>query len=123
MITSFIGLVATVVFHASLKTSKGLFPKVPRRQDVSSLKTKTMEFFKSPHLYSVAVIYTSSRLFMTLSLVYIPLFINETVMNNSGALATVPLASFLVSAFAALIVKLCSDHCGGLRVSSSSTRK
>ncbi|XP_046661470.1 major facilitator superfamily domain-containing protein 12-like isoform X2 [Homalodisca vitripennis] len=116
IVTSVIGLIVTMVFHSALKTTRGLFPRLPRKQEILSLQAKSLKFFRSPHLYSVAVIYTSSRLFMTLSLVYIPLFINETVLSQVGTLATVPLASFLVSAFAALIVKLCSVHCGGLRI-------
>uniref|UniRef100_A0A1B6F907 Major facilitator superfamily (MFS) profile domain-containing protein n=2 Tax=Cuerna arida TaxID=1464854 RepID=A0A1B6F907_9HEMI len=116
IVTSVIGLVVTMVFHSTLKTTRGLFPRLPRKQEILTLHAKSLKFFRSPHLYSVAIIYTSSRLFMTLSLVYIPLFINETVLSQVGTLATVPLASFLVSAFAALIVKLCTDHCGGLRI-------
>ncbi|XP_054277932.1 major facilitator superfamily domain-containing protein 12-like isoform X2 [Macrosteles quadrilineatus] len=115
VLTSILGIGGTIIFHTSLKNYAHA-PRLPRKQEMLALKAKSIEFFKSPHLYSVAIIYTSSRLFMTLSLVYIPLFINETILSQVGALATVPLASFLVSAFAALIVKLCSENCGGLRI-------
>lgn len=79
-------------------------------------------FFKSPLLYQNALLYVFSRLFMTTSLVYMPLWLNERsyvppsngsliedVIVNSGNnienIATVPLVSFIASFIASMVIK------------------
>lgn len=50
----------------------------------------------------IALIYTTSRLFHSLTLTYTPFFINETNITNSGILAMAPFFNFmaaLVSSF------------------------
>lgn len=81
-------------------------------------------FFKSPLLYQNAALYVFSRLFMTTSLVYMPLWLNErayvpTVPNsltddnkNVEDIATVPLASFVASFIASMIFKMCDRFIG-----------
>lgn len=79
-------------------------------------------FFKSPLLYQNALLYVFSRLFLTTSLVYMPLWLNERSYvpappsNGSGIeiltegtnienIATVPLASFVASFIASMLFK------------------
>lgn len=80
-------------------------------------------FFKSPLLYQNALLYVFSRLFMTTSLVYMPLWLNERsyipptngssieIMESLGEgtnienIATVPLASFVASFIASMLFK------------------
>lgn len=71
-------------------------------------------FLKSPKLYQNAFLYVFSRLFMTTSLVYMPLWLDErswsqTIDISSDAsvdhLATVPLVSFLASFIASMGLK------------------
>lgn len=82
-------------------------------------------FFKSPLLYQNALLYVFSRLFMTTSLVYMPLWLNErsyvpsppaniSIIEASGFLgdgksieniATVPLSSFIASFIASMLFK------------------
>lgn len=79
-------------------------------------------FFKSPLLYQNALLYVFSRLFMTTSLVYMPLWLNERSYipappaNETTAqlalegsrlddIATIPLASFIASFVASMIFK------------------
>lgn len=89
-------------------------------------------FLKSPLLYQNALLYVFSRLFMTTSLVYMPLWLNERSWtplpsNNNGTLllvnenfsnseleniATVPLASFIASFIASMILKSTSQIIG-----------
>lgn len=76
-------------------------------------------FFKSPLLYQNALLYVFSRLFMTTSLVYMPLWLNERAYVPSTAfigdlpdnksienIATVPLASFVASFIASMLFKM-----------------
>uniref|UniRef100_A0A182T887 Major facilitator superfamily (MFS) profile domain-containing protein n=1 Tax=Anopheles maculatus TaxID=74869 RepID=A0A182T887_9DIPT len=79
-------------------------------------------FFKSPLLYQNALLYVFSRLFMTTSLVYMPLWLDERAYqpdvtpaeNNANVehLATVPLVSFLASFVASLILKYSNRFVG-----------
>jgi len=91
-------------------------------------------FFRSPLLYQNALLYVFSRLFMTTSLVYMPLWLNErayvptspTTVSTIGLadlpdnksienIATVPLASFVASFLASMFFKM-SDRFVGHKV-------
>jgi MFS family permease len=82
-------------------------------------------FFKSPLLYQNALLYVFSRLFLTTSLVYMPLWLNERAympnMTTTGPevlaidltdgqsvenIATVPLASFIASFLSSMLFKM-----------------
>jgi Na+/melibiose symporter-like transporter len=90
---------------------------------------KKKNFFKSPLLYQNALLYVFSRLFMTTSLVYMPLWLNERAVpsvpntissvgdgnQNIENLATVPLASFIASFLASMFFKM-SDRFVGHKV-------
>uniref|UniRef100_A0A2M4AFX5 Putative sugar transporter n=1 Tax=Anopheles triannulatus TaxID=58253 RepID=A0A2M4AFX5_9DIPT len=80
------------------------------------LRKPKKNFFKSPLLYQNALLYVFSRLFMTTSLVYMPLWLDEQAHHqqdgpptedqvNVEHLATVPLVSFLASFVASLLLK------------------
>ncbi|ETN62993.1 hypothetical protein AND_005309 [Anopheles darlingi] len=80
------------------------------------LRKPKKNFFKSPLLYQNALLYVFSRLFMTTSLVYMPLWLDEQAHHqqvgpptgdqvNVEHLATVPLVSFLASFVASLVLK------------------
>lgn len=114
-ISSGLGLFCTAIFHFVLKTRQIDNIQKPDKSEKlqQHLKEKLLYFFKLSGLYKAAIIYTSSRLFMTLTLVYIPLYINEMVRLETSSLATVPLICFIVSAVAAMTVKNISKCCGG----------
>lgn len=117
-ISSGLGLFCTATFHFVLKTRQADNLQKPDRSEKlqKQLKEKLLYFFKSSGLYKIAIIYTSSRLFMTLTLVYIPLYINEMVLSETSSLATVPLICFIVSATTAMAVKNLSKCCGGYKM-------
>lgn len=87
-----------------------------------SIPVERKNFFKSPLLYQNALLYVFSRLFMTTSLLYMPLWLNErtfTPANQSMSfievpnksvehIATVPLVSFLSSFVTSVILKYSS---------------
>lgn len=91
-------------------------PATPRRQK---------NFLKSAALYQNAFLYVFARLFMTTSLIYIPLWLDErssTTVHNIGAenpsaksvehIATVPLVSFLASFVASMALKYTNRKVG-----------
>lgn len=67
------------------------FPKV--------LKTTSFKIF-----FQVAIVYMSTRLFVNLGQVYIPLYLHETLSRNAESLAVVPLLMFISSLSATFIV-------------------
>lgn len=92
------------------------------------LELPKKNFFKSPLLYQNALLYVFSRLFMTTSLVYMPLWLNErayvptamtdALVNDDRSvedIATVPLASFIASFLASMLFKM-SDRFIGHKV-------
>uniref|UniRef100_A0AAG5DKR3 Uncharacterized protein n=1 Tax=Anopheles atroparvus TaxID=41427 RepID=A0AAG5DKR3_ANOAO len=84
---------------------------------VAVMRKPKKNFFKSPLLYQNALLYVFSRLFMTTSLVYMPLWLDERSYQPNGDdgpaessanvehLATVPLVSFLASFVSSLALK------------------
>lgn len=59
---------------------------------------------RSSKLYFVALIHTTSRLSHSLILTYIPFFINETNVKNSGVLAIAPFLNFSAALVSSLVV-------------------
>lgn len=78
-------------------------------------KRRTRNFLKSPLLYQNALLYVFARLFMTTSLLYMPLWLDERSYKMPAAvseaaagvetLATVPLVSFLASFVSSMMLK------------------
>ncbi|CAD7094095.1 unnamed protein product [Hermetia illucens] len=78
-------------------------------------KRRTRNFLKSPLLYQNALLYVFARLFMTTSLLYMPLWLDERSYKMPAAvseaaagvetLATVPLVSFLSSFVSSMMLK------------------
>lgn len=94
-------------------------------QEPILVKIPKKNFFRSPLLYQNALLYVFSRLFMTTSLVYMPLWLNERayvptiipdglVADNKSVedIATVPLASFIASFLASMVFKMCDRFIG-----------
>ena len=61
------------------------------------------------------MLYVASRLFLTLSLVYMPLYLVESLGDRADYVASVPLVSYIASFLASLGIKLISS-CIGSRV-------
>lgn len=108
----------TDVERESLLRSDQRQPGTSLDHDAVAVQRKPKKnFFKSPLLYQNALLYVFSRLFMTTSLVYMPLWLDERAYQptstdspadsnaNVEHLATVPLVSFLASFVASLALK------------------
>ncbi|XP_058461482.1 major facilitator superfamily domain-containing protein 12-like [Malaya genurostris] len=99
--------------------SSATVPNNTTKDEVVMRKPKK-NFFKSPLLYQNALLYVFSRLFMTTSLVYMPLWLDERafqpdpIITNASVehLATVPLVSFLASFIASVVLKYINKHVG-----------
>lgn len=71
------------------------------------------QFLQNIVIYLVSVLYVASRLFTTLNLIYIPLYINERTENGTNltaigdrqAIASFPLVCYLASLVTALLLK------------------
>lgn len=113
------GEVKTEIVAGSSNIANGSARLGTEDADVVLRKPKK-NFFRSPLLYQNALLYVFSRLFMTTSLVYMPLWLDERsfqpdpVQNNASVehLATVPLVSFLASFIASLVLKYTNKYVG-----------
>ena len=125
LILTLMGVSMSVLFHFSLSLSnyesrrRRLLQENPSVNDrerlvaVVDANEPRKNFFKSPQLYQNALLYVCSRLFLTTSLVYMPLWLNERAATipegpdkpNVELIATVPLVSFLASFVAAILLK------------------
>lgn len=113
---SCIGIVSSILFYSLLKVrrphSKGQTrggvsnTSLFRSTSKSGSASMYVQMFKCSMLYKVSILYTTSRLFLTLSLIYVPIYINEYYSGtDSSIVASVPLASFLASLAASLCLK------------------
>ncbi|CAH0405343.1 unnamed protein product [Chilo suppressalis] len=72
-------------------------------------KSKIMHFVRMPLLYQASLLYVFSRLYWALSLVYVPLFLEERLAFNPSAgselVASVPLVLYISSFFFSLLLK------------------
>ncbi|CAB3378567.1 major facilitator superfamily domain-containing protein 12-like [Cloeon dipterum] len=104
-----LGSLFSLWFHAGLKEPASLQQKqsaAKRDKEQPPLLFKsTAAFFKDPRLYQAAVLYVSSRLFTTLSQVFVPLYLDESLGEDAESLALVPLCTFVASFVASLVVK------------------
>jgi MFS family permease len=73
-----------------------------------------MNVLTNAELYKVAFLYTFSRLFLLICIIYIPIWINELMKLKTGQtienIAIVPLAFFASSFVAAIVLKYASQN-------------
>lgn len=106
-------MVATVLFQFSLSSTNSEQQRTLNNSDdkeplIGSQPKKN--FFKTLVFYQNAPLYVFARLFMTISLVYMPLWLNEKSADGNSSrgieqIATVPLVSFISSFVASVVFK------------------
>lgn len=85
-------------------------------RDLSNEKTsvRIMNVLTNVELYKVAFLYTFSRLFLLICIIYIPIWINELMKMKTGQtienIAIVPLAFFASSFAVAIVLKYISQN-------------
>ncbi|CAL1688786.1 unnamed protein product [Lasius platythorax] len=118
LVLTTLGLTATVCFHIFLKANlleRATSPKANIEEPIGSSdnsSNRRISWTGITILLRVAMLYVASRLFITLSTVYLPLYIEETEIGGKQALATVPLVSYVSSFVAALLLKYINRSCG-----------
>ncbi|KAI5640604.1 MFS/sugar transport protein domain-containing protein [Phthorimaea operculella] len=131
LIISGIGVTSYIMFHIffKLRHSKDIKTNGYSEQNGSSSlvtaesqdikvtgRSKIMHFLTMPLLYHTSLLYVFSRLYWALSLVYVPLFLEERLSVNptqgSELIASVPLVLYLSSFVISLILKSKISKCG-----------
>ncbi|XP_071041646.1 major facilitator superfamily domain-containing protein 12 isoform X2 [Parasteatoda tepidariorum] len=64
------------------------------------------------HIFRVAILYTSTRLFFNISQVYMPMYIQDTLKLHKSKIAIIPLVIFLSGFLSSFIVKFINRHFG-----------
>lgn len=97
-----IGIVTSVIFHVFIREEEGYVGNNVRG---GQLRRSVSELLCSLEVYQVAVVYMSTRLFVNLSQVFIPLYLHETLNMVASALALIPLIMFVGSFLTSLTIE------------------
>ncbi|KAL0279182.1 UNVERIFIED_CONTAM: hypothetical protein PYX00_000792 [Menopon gallinae] len=100
-----IGALFSAWFHIVLRVPDDVHTTDKPKQDSAAMKSGIKKYLTSMMLYQVSILYVSSRLFLTLSLVYMPLYLVENAGEEAEYLATVPLVSYIASFATSVIVR------------------
>lgn len=76
------------------------------------LRTSVKDLLRNIKIYQVAVVYMSSRLFVNLSQVFVPLYLHETLNMPASTLALMPLIMFIGSFFTSLPLEKINRYFG-----------
>ncbi|XP_026493670.1 major facilitator superfamily domain-containing protein 12-like isoform X1 [Vanessa tameamea] len=117
LIISGIGILSYIIFHVVFKLKPHKQPKSNGHAGESGeneplnflAKSKIMHFLQMPLLYQTSCLYVFSRLYWALSLVYVPLFLEERLSVNptegSELVASVPLVLYISSLIFSFLLK------------------
>lgn len=104
LIAAAVGMFSVLVFHGLLERPRRNANRKPTRNRALCFD-KIRKFCRSVHLYQVAVVFTACKLLINIALVYIPLFINESAIGESGTIASVPLVAYVSSLVTSMTVQ------------------
>lgn len=88
-----VGIFASGIFHCCVNENDGPARDIRGGQ----LRTSVGEILKSFNVYKVAVIYMTTRLFVNLTQVFMPLYLHESLDMKASKLALIPLVMFIGS--------------------------
>lgn len=97
MIATSIGVFSILIFHVLLKSPRSTNKNLSYSQNRTLNFDKILKFCKNAQLYQVAVVFTTCKLLINIALIYIPLFINESAIDESGTIASIPLVAYVSS--------------------------
>ncbi|XP_068916276.1 major facilitator superfamily domain-containing protein 12-like isoform X1 [Tenebrio molitor] len=124
LIITLIGIFSSLIFYCGALTKEDQtdYATIPGDESVDSSGLVTNEdvthFLKSSIIYKVSLMYMASRLFTTLTLIYIPLYLDEKGAGSESTgdgirqtIASVPLVCFVASFLTSILVKFrwCGD--------------
>nr|CAH7727472.1 unnamed protein product [Callosobruchus chinensis] len=104
-----LGIVCSVIFHVYVREWDN---EVSQNVRGSQLRTSVRDLLLSCKVYQVAAVYMSSRLFVNLTQVFIPLYLHETLEMPASSLASVPLIMFVGSLVTSLFIEKINRCCG-----------
>lgn len=110
------GVITTVIFQFSLSASNYNEKRLERIKQVDAADSspkptsiKVHQVLRNLNLYKIAFLYTFSRLFLVICIIYIPIWLNDFMKTKNvlsiDIIALVPLAFFISSFFAAFVLK------------------
>ncbi|XP_003243797.2 major facilitator superfamily domain-containing protein 12 [Acyrthosiphon pisum] len=105
LIATTIGVFSAFIFHGLLKSPRITNTKLMYRQNRQINFDKILTFCKNVQLYQVAVVFTTCKLLINIALIYIPLFINESAIDESGTIASIPLVAYVSSLITSISVE------------------
>lgn len=108
-----------LVFNILLKSPRRIDKQLIYKHDKKLNFNKIIKFCKSIQLYQVAIVFTTCKLLINIALIYIPLFINETAIDESGTIASIPLVAYLSSLVTSMGVEYIKTHFKSDKVSLS----
>ncbi|XP_030751839.1 major facilitator superfamily domain-containing protein 12-like [Sitophilus oryzae] len=120
LIIVFIGLMASLLFYCGLLGSlETNYEIIGEAYDENNLNSNNHEkhFLKQSIIYLVSLMYMASRLFTTLNLIYIPLYLDERENSAEGkskireTIATIPLVCYISSLATSLVLKCRGSYC------------
>ncbi|XP_044256673.1 major facilitator superfamily domain-containing protein 12-like isoform X1 [Tribolium madens] len=108
-----LGIFCSVIFHVFVKEEGASGSNDVRG---TSLRTPIADILRSVEVYQVAVVYMSTRLFVNLTQVFIPLYLHETLDMAASALALIPLIMFIGSFITSMTIEKL-NRCLGRKLS------
>ncbi|XP_070499463.1 major facilitator superfamily domain-containing protein 12-like [Chironomus tepperi] len=123
LLLTLIGIVTTILFYISLSYGK-YSDRIKEKnalalnsvEDPSGKKTsmRIMNVLTNIELYKVAFVYTFSRLFLLICIIYIPIWLNELMKLKTGQtienIAIIPLTFFASSFVVAVLLKFINQN-------------
>lgn len=113
-----VGVFSALIFQVFLKNPRNNYRKLTYGQNRTVNFDKIIRFCKSVQLYQVAVVFTTCKLLINVALIYIPLFINESAIDESGTIASIPLVAYMSSLVTSIGVEYIKPCCKSDKVSS-----
>jgi len=107
-----IGITTNILFHFGLRKLNTHNIQSLIIEQEPPIMSRLCNYLQSPALFQVAVLYVTSRLFLTISLVYMPLYLNESVNEGKELLASVPFMCYLSSFIASIGIRYINRLCG-----------
>lgn len=100
-----LGITTNSLFHFGLRKMNTHNIQSLIIEQEPPIMSRICNYLQSPALFQVAVLYVTSRMFLTISLVYMPLYLNENVNEGEELLASVPFVCYLSSFIASIGIR------------------
>nr|XP_045625267.1 major facilitator superfamily domain-containing protein 12-like [Procambarus clarkii]XP_045625268.1 major facilitator superfamily domain-containing protein 12-like [Procambarus clarkii]XP_045625269.1 major facilitator superfamily domain-containing protein 12-like [Procambarus clarkii]XP_045625270.1 major facilitator superfamily domain-containing protein 12-like [Procambarus clarkii]XP_045625271.1 major facilitator superfamily domain-containing protein 12-like [Procambarus clarkii]XP_0456252 len=106
-----VGAVFSLVFHVGVREPVFVSHKtkviLAAQENEAKIKKamRKLDWFKELPFYQVAILYMVTRLYVNLYQVYIPLYVQDTLLLSESYVATVPFSMYLAGFVGSLIMK------------------